>query len=251
MNRRLFISLLGSLPAIRAGADSTAYSGVHESTARRDGLTFHHRHDWSSPSVAPLFRDLAHHERFLSADNDFSYVELIESDRVLFRSPAPALTHLWISTDRQLFVGLSSIKLYNPWQLMVWKRDGSAMHREHISSEVARLSAAQKVEFSTRFPEAARFLQNRYFIYGGATYLDFSILGVPNVIGDAAWKFLRGVSTSHPYGSDFRESVANWIEWFDSADPDVRIQRNGAEVNLALRSLSGTPLIIPIRVDPP
>jgi hypothetical protein len=247
MNRRLFISLLASLPALRVYADSVGYGGVHEAKATRDGLTFRHHHDWSSPKVSPMFGDLAHHDRFLSAANDFSFVELADGDHVLFRSPACALTYLWISPDAQLFVGLSDIKLYNPWQLMVWKRDGSILHREHIDAHVAKLSAPQKQEFAARFPEAAQFLADRYFTYGGATYLDFSILGVPNVIGEEAWKFLAAFMTAHPYGADFRESVTNYIEWFDARNPDVRVERNGGEWTVTLRSPSGNPVVIPLR----
>jgi hypothetical protein len=244
MNRRLFISLLASLPAIRVYADAIAYSGVHQAEATRATLTFLHRHDWNSPKVRPMFLDLTHHDRFLSAANDFAYVELVDGNQVLFRSPAPALTYLWISPDSRFFVGLSDIKLYNPYQLMVWKRDGGVMHREHISSQVAKLSAAQQQEFAKLYPEAARFLVDRYFIYGGATYLDYSILGVPNVIGDAAWKFLSGFSTPHPYGADFRESVTNEIEWFDTARPEPGIAQSGAALNLTLRSPSGNAIVV-------
>jgi len=246
MNRRLFLSLLASLPALRAHADSVGYSGIHETSTARGALTFRHHHDWSSPKVRPMFLDLAHHDRFLSQANDFSFVELADGDRVLFHSPAPALTRLWISADAQVFVGLSDIKLYNPYQLMVWKRDGSIMHREHVSAQVAKLSVTQKQQFATRFPDAARFLADRYFTHGGATYLDFSILGVPNVIGEEAWKYLVGLTTAHPYGADFRESVTNYIEWFDSKRPELAIEGLGAAVNLSLRSPSGNLVTIPL-----
>jgi hypothetical protein len=249
MNRRLFISLLASLPALRAYADSTAYSGVHEAKATRDSLTFHHRHDWSSPKVRPMFLDLSHHDRFLSAANDFSFVELLDGDRVLFRSPAPALSYLWISPDARFFVGLSDIKLYNPYQLMVWKRDGSILHREHICAQVAKLTAVQKQEFATRFPEAARFLADRYVTHRGATYLDFAILGVPDVIGEGAWKFLVAFMTAHPYGADFRESVTNNIEWFDAKRPEMNIERRGGGLTLSLRSPSGNPVVVSLQQD--
>jgi len=193
-----------------------------------------------------MFLDLAHHDKFLSDANDFSFVELTDGDRMLFRSPSPALTHLWISPDAEYFVGLSDIMLYNPYQLMVWKRDSSARHREHIASHVAKLSAAQKQEFTERYPKAAQFLADRYFTYGGVAYLDYSILGVPNAIGDEAWHFLSGFAIPHPYGADFKESVTNRIEWFDVAMPDLGIGQSGATLNLALRSPSGNPISIPL-----
>jgi hypothetical protein len=153
---------------------------------------------------------------------------------------------LWISADAQYFVGLSDIMLYNPYQLMVWKRDGSMMHREHISNRVARLTNAQKQEFARRFPDASRFLADRYFTYGGETYLDYAILGVPNVIGEAAWKFLTALTTSHPYGADFKESVTNYVEWFDAKNPEVSLVGRGTGLQLTLRSPTGNPVAIPL-----
>jgi hypothetical protein len=244
MDRRLLISMLASLPALRAYADAVGYRGVREVTATRDGLTFRHRHDWSSPKVAPLFLDLSHHDKFLSMDNDFSFVELLQGDRLLFHSPAPALTYLWIAPEAQLFVGLSDIMLYNPYQLMVWRRDGSVLHHEHISSDVAKLSVAQQQDFTLRFPKAAQFLSDRYFTYDGATYLDFSILGVPNAIGDDAWSFLAGFRTRHPYSADFKESVTNEIQWFDAARPEISLEQSGGRVTLSLRSPSGRAMAI-------
>jgi hypothetical protein len=246
VNRRLFIALLAALPAIRAYADRSAYDGVHEVSAARDGLTFRHRHDWSSPKISSLFLDLSNHQRFLSADNDFSFVELVQGDQVLFRAPAPALTYLWISPDARFFVGLSDIKLDNPYQLMVWRRDGSVVHHEHISAEVAKLSAGQKREFTRRFPDDAKFLASRYFTVGGATYLDCYILGVPDEISVTAWNFLFALRIRHPYSADFKESVTNEVEWFDAAHPVVGIEQNGTGLTLTLRSPSGSPMVIPL-----
>lgn len=247
MNRRVFIALLLLLPPIAARADSVGYGGTHEVTATKGALTFRHVHNWDWQKVDRLFSDLTHHERFFSAANDFAFVEVRDGNNILFRSPSPALTHLWISPDAQFFVGLSNVMLLNPYQLVVWRRGGAVVHREHISAEVAKLSPEKRREFATRFPKAEQFLSGRYFIHGDSTYLDYSLLGVPNNIGDAAWDYLFPFRVPHPYSDDFVESVTNWVEWFDPKTPDVAIAHKGAEHILSLRSPTGKRVTIPIK----
>lgn len=247
MNRRIFISLLLLLSPFAARADSIGYGGTHEVTANQGKLTFHHVHNWDSPKVDELFSDLTHHERFFSTANDFAFVELRDGDSLLFRSPSPALTYLWISPDAQYLVGLSRVMLRNPYQLVVWRRDGTIVHREHIASTVAKLSQEQRKEFTQRFPEAEKFLSGRYFEYGKLTYLDFSIGGVPNNIGHDAWSYLHSLRVRHPYAKDFSESVTNWVDWFDKTNPDVGISLKETTLTLSLRSRTGSLITIPIK----
>jgi hypothetical protein len=238
MKRWLFI-FLAVLGVSSAHGDYAAYGGRHEVTTTRGTLTFRHVHDWDSPKVEPLFSNLTHHERFFSAANDFAFVELRDASKILFRSPSPALTCLWISRDGQFFVGLSDIMLYNPYQLVVWQRDGTLLYREHISDEVAKLSPKQRRDFAKRFPKAEQFLAERYFTRGGITYLDYSILGMPNQIGNAAFNYLFPFRVRHPYSGDFAESVTNVVEWFDRKRPDLSLSRQGNAPTLSLRSPTG------------
>lgn len=247
MVRRLFLSLVLLLAPIASHADFNGYGGTHEVTVVQGTLTFRHVHNWDARKVDELFSDLTHHERFFSAANDFSFVELRDGNALLFRSPSPALTYLWISPDAQFFVGLSGVKLRNPYQLVVWQRDGTVVHREHISAEVAQLSPEQRREFARRYPKAEQFLSARYFVHGNSTYLDYSLLGVPNNIGAAAWDYLYSFRVRHPYSDDFGESVTNWVEWFDEKQPEVAISRSGPEVTLSLRSPKGKRMTIPIK----
>ena len=247
MRRRIFILLVFLLAPLGARADRVGYGGRHEVTATEGALTFRHVHDWSAPKVDELFSDLTHHERFFSEANDFAFVEARDGDTVLFRSPAPALTYLWISPDGQFFVGLSRVMLRNPYQLVVWQRDGTVIRREHISAEVARLSPAQRQEFAKRFPQAERFLATRSFTHAGTTYVDYSILGMPNGIGDKAFSYLFSFRAPHPYSDDFSSSVTNWVTWFDEAHPEPGIARDGSALNLSLRSPTGKRMTIPLK----
>ncbi|HYF37891.1 MAG TPA: hypothetical protein VD994_21490 [Prosthecobacter sp.] len=243
MNRLL--TTLMFLTALQCAlADGTGYSGYHEASATRGSLTVRHSHDWSSKKVHSLFQDLSHHEKFLTAANDFASTELRDGSTVLFKRPSPALTQVWISPDGQFVVGLSSVMLHNPYQLVIWKRDGTLLHREHIASEVAKLSSEQRREFARRFPKAEKFLAPRYFTVRGLLYLDYSILGVPNQIGTAAWEFLYPLRTPHPYSGDFSESVTNSVYWFHPKNPKIALLQKGTEFTLTLRSPTGKPMAI-------
>ncbi|RBP36651.1 hypothetical protein DES53_11690 [Roseimicrobium gellanilyticum] len=247
MQRRSLLAILLLLFAVQAQADFAAYSGIHEVTARKGTLTFRHVHNWNSPKLQPLFADLNHHETFFSPANDFAHVEVRDGNRVLFRSPSPGLTHLWISPDGQFFVGLSTIMLYNPYQLVVWQRDGTVLYRQHISHEVARLTPEQQRSFAKKFPKAEKFLSARYFTYGNGVYLDYSILGVPNEIGTRAWDYLTPFRVSHPYSDDFSESVTNYVGWFHEKSPRPGITRDDTGLTLSLRSPTGRQMTIPIQ----
>lgn len=242
--KRLLISLVFLKLIQCAFADFAPYSERHEVTATTGSLTVRHCHDWSSEKVDSLFQDLSHHEAFFTAANDFSFTELRDGSKVLFKCPSPALTHVWISPDGQFVVGLSDVMLHNPYQLMIWKRDGSLLHREHISAEVAKLSLEQRREFARRFPKAEKLLERRYFTQRGILYLDYSVLGVPEEIGDAPWDFMDAFRSPHPYSDDFAESATNRVHWFDPKKPEVGLMQKGDGYTLTLRSPSGKPMTI-------
>lgn len=222
-----------------AFADAVGYGGVHSAAFDRGTISVKHTHDWSSPKVSKLFLDLPNHQKFFAADNDFAFIEVARDGKVLFRSPSPALTLLWVSPDGQIVVGLSDIMLYNPFQLVVWSIDGHLLHSEHISDSVALYETAQQLEFTRLHPLAAKFLAGRVFSHQGHTYLDYSILGVPSEIGDAAWDYLYALDRRHPYSDDFASSVTNSVRWFDSKKPGLKLTRKDQTFALTLRSPGG------------
>jgi len=233
--------------ALRARGDYAGYTAQREISTNNGTLTFRHVHNWGSTNVETLFFDFAHHDKFFSPANDFAYVELRDSSgKLLFRSPSPALTKLWISPDSKFVVGLSDVMFYNPYQLVVWRSDGSLVHREHISARVAKMSLEEKEEFAKRFPRAEKFLAERYFLINGNTYLDYSLRGVPNEIGRPAWDFLRPLRAWNPYSDDFSESVTNWVYWFDPEHTELSIAQQGSDLALFLRSPTGMTMTVPL-----
>lgn len=243
MNKLLITVLFAALIQC-AFADFGAYSGHHEVVATRDSWTVRHAHDWDYQKVDVLIPELSQDDKIFTEANDFASTELRDGSKVLFKKPSPALTHVWISPDGQFVVGLSDVMLRNPYQLVIWKKDGSLLHREHISAEVAKLSLEQREEFARRFPKAEKFLASRHFSRRGVLYLDYSLMGVPNEIGEAAWKFLESLRSPHPYSDDFTESVTNSVYWFDPKKPDIGLTQKDGEFTLTLRSPTGKPMMI-------
>jgi hypothetical protein len=87
-----------------------------------------HHHDWSSA-------DDARGEIF-TEENHYSYLQLREkaTGAVLFRRPGPALSHIWISPDSKYVVGISNIKLWNPYKLVVYSNSGDRLLERDIVS---------------------------------------------------------------------------------------------------------------------
>ena len=228
-------------------ADSFAYSGKHDCETRRDELHAVHYHNWSSPKIPELFLDLGNHEAFLKEVNDFAYIELSNSDgEFIFRQPSSALTYIWISPDHKYIVGLSTVMLYNPYQLIVWEIDGDLIHKEHISCAVALLSKEAMREFRQKFSQATEFLSNRIKPVGDYFLIDYEILGIPNHISAEAWRFLYERRVPHLYSADFSSSVTNWINWYDEDAPNIRIEESVHKTTLIVTSLTGRDMRIEI-----
>lgn len=45
----------------------------------------------------------------------------------MFRRPVPALSYIWISPDAKYVVGISNIKLWNPYQLVIYRKFGDRL----------------------------------------------------------------------------------------------------------------------------
>jgi len=73
-------------------------------------------------------------QKSLGADNDYSYLRLRDNvtDTELFRRPVPALTHIWISPNSKYVVGISNVKLRNPYQLVVFSKAGDLLLKRNM-----------------------------------------------------------------------------------------------------------------------
>lgn len=225
-------------------ADGVGYGGRHEFATDGWNGSIRHVHNWSNKKNKELFFDFKNHDKFFTTANDFSYVEFIDRrGKVQFHFPSPAYSKLWSYKDT-LYVGLSDIKLYNPYQIVVWASKGEIIYKAHLSSKVAKFTTKTLKSFKTMFPEADEYLKENYFIHQGITYCDFTYLGMPNEIGKDAWNFLSKLSTTHPYVQS-SESVTNWIWWYDDKkEPEFEGNALEGTGKLTIHLKHGKPLVI-------
>ncbi|PPD55461.1 MAG: hypothetical protein CTY10_06940 [Methylotenera sp.] len=237
MSKYLFIALV--IFSNLCFADGASHGGRHEIAIDGCCGSLRHVHNWNNEENRKLFFDFQNHEKIFSASNSFSYVEYIDrSGKVLFHYPSPAYSKLWSHHD-QIFVGMSDIMLYNPYQLVVWKRDGTILYKAHFSSTVAEFSSDKLIEFKSKHPQSYEFMKKFFFDYKGKKYCDFMYLGMPNQIGKEAWKFLHDTSKPHPYVSS-SETTSNLVMWTGDREPEID-RENG---NLIIYPHKGDPIVI-------
>lgn len=236
---KIYIGLLMSLLSTTAYADGSAYGGRHEIAVDGINGSFRHVHNWSSQKRKEIFFDTASPDRIFTSDNDFSYVEFIDRQgKVLMREPSPALTQLAVYED-SYFIGLSNIKSYNTYQLVVWNGEGSVIYKKRLESHVAKLTLQELKGFKKKFPKADKLFKPYYFYYEDNLYCTCLDLGAQNKIKKEAWQFLWQRRVQHPsiYSS---ESTSNYIFWMKF--PLEFDKQN----NLNVSTQKGEPIIIPL-----
>ena len=114
-----------ALPLLAASAllaDAVGYRAIVNLREQTDVVVAEHHHDWSRATEAARFKMITTTRDPFTQENTYSYLRLLDraSGRELFKKPVPALTHLWISPDSRFVVGVSNVKLWNPYQIVVF-----------------------------------------------------------------------------------------------------------------------------------
>lgn len=234
---KIYLGLLTLLYSMLAHADGAAYGGRHEIAVDGGYGSFRHVHNWSSPKVKEFAYDMANPDRIFTADNDFSYVEFIDRQgKVLLREPSPAFTVLAVYED-SYFIGMSDVKLNNPYQLVVWNGNGDIIYKEKIQSHVVKLTSEKLEEFEADFPKAYELLKPYCFVYQNDTYCNNA--GTLHLFEPKAWEYLAKLLVKHPYiySSD---SASNYVWWMKM--PLEFDHKN----NLLVPTQKGDPITIPL-----
>jgi len=74
--------------------------------------------------------------------------------------------------------------------------------------------------------------------------VDGFILGMPNVIGMAAYGRLLDFEKPNRYSPNFGESVTNSVYWFDEANPNLEMREENGTLQLRLNDPKGEPFTI-------
>ena len=138
--KRPFLTLVVGVTLLLAGSsawsDAVSYSKVVDLRAESAVVVAQHHHDWSQATRDARWKMISTTKDPFTVENTYAYLRLVDraSGRELFKKPVPALTHLWISPDSRYVVGLSSIKLNNPYQLVVFSRSGRRVLEKSITA---------------------------------------------------------------------------------------------------------------------
>lgn len=118
-------------------ADMVGYSKVSDIRIESDRLVAEHHHDWSRATEPARFKMITTSKDPFTAENTYSYLRVVDkgTGKERFRAPVPALTLLWISPDSRFVVGLSSVKLWNPYQLVVFDASGRRLLAQDFTND--------------------------------------------------------------------------------------------------------------------
>jgi len=230
-------------------ADGLGYNEVHTDSVANSQYLVIHYHDWSDRTREKRIEMISGNQNPFTADNDFAYIEShrVGTDSLMFRSPCPALSYLYISPDSKFIVGLSDIQLWNPCQLVVFDTTGRLLFAKHISSQVAGLTAAQFDTLVAANASRADLLRRQSLVRNDSFYVDFMFMDAPRRFGDTLWHTLLTYACASPYSPNFSESVTNWVWWYCKDDPITAcVEKDGFLTGIEMKDNACDSMFIPV-----
>ncbi|TLD72691.1 hypothetical protein FEM03_01040 [Phragmitibacter flavus] len=227
-----------------SSGDYGAYADRVKIWAESEALLVLHNHDWSdSKKIADAFDPLRDEEVHFHSKNQFAYVKVLskENGEVLWNSPSPAFSHLWVSPDSNYVIGLSNIKINNPYQLVIFDRSGKVLYKHHVTSSKAEFTQNELEDFLFKYPATKKILLTGRLIHDGRSYIDFARMGMPVAIPEKAWEELKNRSKPDPFVPWVIESVTNSVRWFDESEPNLAIVEEDSKRFLMIDSIYGPP----------
>jgi len=206
-------------------ADSNRYAEKRLIVARTEKYLFVHRHDWSESTIKKRRKMFFGDQNPFSRKNDYSWIECVDvdSNRVLFTKPVPALTYLYVSPDSRFIIGLSNIKFLNPVQMVVFNSSGDMLFNTQITSQEVKMTMEEFFTFKTKHSETVKRLSSLKRLYENNehVYINFSMI---KGIRQKTWLYLfNWISRSH-LSKNFSESVTNFIDWYKEPDPEIQLK---------------------------
>jgi hypothetical protein len=133
---RLAVMTASLLLGLQVRADAVGYSSVYDCSASSDRLVAEHHHDWSENTHDARWKMISTDKDVFNLQNTYSSLTVkdVRNGTQLFSAPVPALSHLWISGDSRFIVGISSIKLWNPIQIVVFSSRGTRLLARQVRS---------------------------------------------------------------------------------------------------------------------
>lgn len=247
MNNHYFYFLLILLLGRNLYSDAAGYAGNKAFLAENGDFTVIHRHDWSQATRENRLRMFWKNQNPFTNKNNYAYIECVNNSNhdVVFKTPTPALTYLFISDDSRHVLGLSNIKLHNPYQLVLLNNLGKILFFTSISPDEAKLSNREFLNFKMKFPKELKRLKESKLIFKikDTYYLNYRVIPIEKKARMYLFKFLV---PSH-FSNNFSESETNFIFWYKTPDPAIQLHyENGKVSAISLLDPAGERFEIPI-----
>lgn len=186
-----------------------------------------------------------------------NYARIVCNDtkdgKTLFVAPTPALTALWISPDQRYVVGLSNIKLWNPYQLVVYRMDGVLVFRMHVAESEACFDRVQFARFYSDHAQIQPLLKERSVIRNDKIFVDYGFMNAPLRFGRETWFALYAKRCPSHLSANITETTANFVRWYRESEPGISldVDEHGAAVGLTLLDPIGAPIRISFKEAAP
>ena len=156
---RLILSFLLLAAASQARADAFGYAEKRELSVVTKHYIITHFHDWSRATRTDRYKMITTYENPFTPENTYAYIKCVDraTGKLLFKKPCPALTRLEVSPDERFIVGISNVKLWNPYQLVVFSMKGELIKKRSFSGQGVALTEAEQREdrqISANFSES-------------------------------------------------------------------------------------------------
>ena len=217
-------------------ADMVGYSDSLRLRVESKNYIVIHFHDWTDATQENRFKMISSDENPFNSNNNYAFIKCIErtTGKILFKKPCPALTKIEISKDEKYIIGLSFIKLWNPYHLVIFSTDGKLIKKRSIECEEAKLDFNTLSKFKEKYKRAYSYLTTKNRIYKTENFYYIDFLGFHNKIGKA-WDYLFKYSGNNHLSKNFSESVTNWIYWYYEKSPSIYlIYKSGMIYSISL-----------------
>lgn len=166
--------------------------------------------------------------------------------------PSIALTTLKVYEDKNLIVGLSSIYLFNQYNIIIWSIDGKIWFKRRFDPYEIKLNKKEYKYFKSQFPEEHERLLKTDHIYREDNKIYIGNLGSINLKNDKLLnKFMNDHGVINHYFPRITSDTAGMISNHYNLNNPVYdiIIKNGIPIKIILNREDGKLVHIPINYN--
>jgi hypothetical protein len=160
---------------------------------------------------------------------------------------------MWLSPDGRYLVGLSNVMVTNPYQLVVYRTDGTLVYRKHVAAFEACVDLTEFIKFYREHSGSQALLKERSIVRGATVYVDYDFVNAPIRFGRETWLALDEKRCRSHLSANISQTVTNWVYWYRESDPGIALDRDerGVAIGLTVLDRVGVPIRISLVPEEP